>query len=385
MTATTNRFVRRTTLQADEYRKNFRQIDRDVIELLKSAEAKRVTRLMGTLYLTLIDAASEHWEREGVLRFTGEVGEGKPYTGWQQLVTLLDCGNSTAKKALDWMHEQGIIGYSAGKNGVGIRIFINRATASIGRREQQKNLRLVPAPIPETRTPTTGTPFKDCSLEVEDTDKEFRAPKNGADITTSVEISSDQTASLPNTSHQVAAPPEVKVDSVGTNTVSPFIPASLVAQLRDELEPQLRLIATQAAAGAAAREHERTRQWLDQHGLPKAARVAQREAYNIFKHQSAKIDAAERARADLQVGRNVAACSPPEVRPRTAAEIAEIAEVCVTMLEVQGKAIDETLAEISATSGGWVATEDVLKVSETAYALLRAKNERSCPDVCTAS
>ena len=56
MNATQSRFVRRTTLREDEYRTNFRQVDRDAIELLKSAEARQVTSLMAALYLTLIDA-----------------------------------------------------------------------------------------------------------------------------------------------------------------------------------------------------------------------------------------------------------------------------------------------------------------------------------------
>ena len=166
-------FVRRTSLQPDEYRKNFRQMDNDVIEFLKSKEAKKVTRQMGTLYLALVSAPSRFWEREGVLRFSGAGEEDSPLTAWQQLVDLLDCGNMTAKKALDWMHEQGLIGYHAGKNGVGIRIFLNRAASSIGKREVQKNLRLVATPALETRAPETGTPFKDV-LECLDSVKEFR-------------------------------------------------------------------------------------------------------------------------------------------------------------------------------------------------------------------
>src|SRR5215213_10799447 len=156
MNATQSRFVRRTTLHEDEYRTNFRQIDREAIELLKSAEARQVTSLMAALYLTLIDAPPEYWEREGVLRFTGEDGEGGPTTAWRQLVRLLGCGNTTAKKAVDWMHAQGLIGYYAGKNGVGIRIFINRAVASIGRRGGQKNLRLVRTPAQGPHTPAAG-------------------------------------------------------------------------------------------------------------------------------------------------------------------------------------------------------------------------------------
>src|SRR5918998_533946 len=91
-------------------------------------------------------APPEYWEREGVLRFAGEDGEGGTSTAWRQLVGLLGCGNTTAKKALDWMHAEGLVGYYAGKNGAGIRIFINRAVASIGRRAGQKNLRLIRTP-----------------------------------------------------------------------------------------------------------------------------------------------------------------------------------------------------------------------------------------------
>ncbi|MGI9105469.1 MAG: hypothetical protein ACR2G4_04385 [Pyrinomonadaceae bacterium] len=286
------------------------------------------------------------------------------------------------------MAERKLIGYHAGKNGVGIRIFINRAVNSVKQESErkQKNLRLVPVANGGAHVSQNEMPFKNYPREIVDKDKESSAPKNGADITTttSVEISSDQPVSLPAAPQQIAICPEKKVPA-NTNEAISFIPTSLVNQLRDALEPQLRSIAMQAATNAAAREHERTRQWLDQYGLPKAARVAQHEAYNIFKHQSAKVDAAERARADLQVGRNVTVCLPPEVRPHTEAEIAEIAEVCVTMLEVQGKAIDETLAEISAASGGWVAAEDMPKVRAATHALLRARNERSGPDVCTTS
>src|ERR1044071_1779807 len=159
MNATQSRFVRRTTLREDEYRTNFRQIDRYAIELLKSVEARQVTNLMAALCLTLVDAPPKYWEREGVLRFTGEDGEDGPSTAWRQLVGLLGCGNTTAQKALDWMHAQGLIGYYAGKNGAGIRIFINRATASIGRRGGQKNLRLARTPTQGSHTPRTGTLF----------------------------------------------------------------------------------------------------------------------------------------------------------------------------------------------------------------------------------
>lgn len=113
---------------------SFRQIECAVIATLISDEAREVTSQMSNVYLALINAPSEHWEGDGVLRFTGSVTDGKSATAWQRLVALVACGNTTAKKALDWLHDQGIIGYYAGRNGAGIRIIINRAAASIGRR-----------------------------------------------------------------------------------------------------------------------------------------------------------------------------------------------------------------------------------------------------------
>ncbi len=115
------------------------------------------------------------------------------------------------------------------------------------------------------------------------------------------------------------------------------------------------------------REKERRR-----HPYPKAARVAQREAYNVFKRQSGKQQESERVRAGLQVGGSVVTYSPPQEKACSSAEISEVAEACVTMLEVQGKAVAETLAEISVAAGGWVGVEDVQKISEAAHALICA-------------
>src|SRR5215207_3101384 len=79
-------FVRRTQLGANEYRKNFHQIDRDVIAALTSEEADRVTPLMSKVYLRLASSPTEFWEREGVLRFAGGEENGRWVTAWAQLV-----------------------------------------------------------------------------------------------------------------------------------------------------------------------------------------------------------------------------------------------------------------------------------------------------------
>jgi hypothetical protein len=360
MTAIPQRFVRRTTLGEDEYRRNFRQIDRDAIELLKSAEARAVTRLMGTLYLTLIDAPDEYWEREGVLRFAGGDVDGELRTAWQQLVALLDCGNTTAKKALDWMHEQGVIGYYAGKNGAGIRIFLNRAASSIGRRERQKNLRLVRTPASASHTPAAGTAFNDsfADPEVLDADSDPRAPKDGAEQTGVVKTeSARQPTPLRRSSHNAGtagsdSPPtplqvEVPVDEI-------------VSRLGRELEPSIQA----AARRAAAQEHERTREWLESRGLPKAARVAQREAYNVLRKYGVIRDAAQASPAD--VGRSY---STREHQPLSDGEVEELAQACIAMLEVRGQSVEVTLSEMSVAAGGFLLPEDAPRVRVRAEAI----------------
>ena len=360
MTTTPHRFVRRTTLGKDEYRKNFRQIDRDSIELLKSAEARRVTRLMGTLYLTLIDAPPEYWEREGVLRFVGGDGEGVPRTAWQQVVDLLDCGNTTAKKALDWMHEQGVIGYYAGKNGAGIRIFINRAASSIGKRGGQKNLRLVRTPASVSHTPAAGMPFKDSFAvsEVLDTDMNPRAPKNGAEQTEVVKTVPDPHPSVFPHATRVTATREETPSRAPLRVEVPV--DEIVSRLSRELEPSLQ----SAARRAAAQEHERTREWLESRGLPKAARVAQREAYNVLRKYGVIRDTAQASPAD--VGRS---CSMQEHQQLSDGEVEELAQACIAMLEVKGQSVEVTLSEMSAETGGFLLPEDAPRVRAKAEAL----------------
>src|ERR1700759_4539177 len=133
----TPRFIRKTQLGVNEYRKNFHQLDGDAVSAVTSPEADRVTPLMSKIYLRLVSAPTKFWERQGVLRFESEVRERKQVTAWDQMRELLGVASATASKALAWMHEVGVIGYFAGKNGVGIRIFINRAASSVGTRAPQ--------------------------------------------------------------------------------------------------------------------------------------------------------------------------------------------------------------------------------------------------------
>jgi hypothetical protein len=87
---------------------------------------------MSKIYLRLVNAPDQPWERDGVLRFGSEAHDDARVTAWVSLCKVVGVASATASKVLRWMHEQGIIGYFSGKNGVGLRIFINRAASSIG-------------------------------------------------------------------------------------------------------------------------------------------------------------------------------------------------------------------------------------------------------------
>ena len=342
------RFVRRTSLGPNEYRKNFRQIDREVIEAVTSPEADAVTPLMGKIYLRLVNAPPSCWERDGVLRFEYELREAGRVKAWSVLCEVLGVASATANKALRWMHEQGIIGYFAGKNGVGIRIFLNRAASSVGK----KILQFPPASSGARPASPDETAFNDSYAVSEnlESDLNSRAPKNGAD-----------------TNGGVKTPSEIEPAEV-----TGAVPVEeIVRRLRNELEPCVRT----AAAQAAAREHERTREWLERSGIPKATRVAQHEAYNVLRSHGLINSSAGRARAGLEVGR-ADDTRATAAGPLTPEEITETAETCVALLEAQGKAIDVTLSEISSEGGGWLLPQDALRVREVAQALLRERAER---------
>ena len=132
-------FIRKTTLAPEEYRANFTITDNEIIDTITSAEALGVTTLMPAIYLRLQRAPLDLLEREGVLRFTGTDESGEEITAWAQLRRLTGVSNSTLSKAIKWLHNRGVIGYDAHKNGIGIRIFLNRAASSIRLRTGQKN------------------------------------------------------------------------------------------------------------------------------------------------------------------------------------------------------------------------------------------------------
>lgn len=371
------RFVRRTQLQPGEYRTNFRQIDCEIIVSLTSAEACRVTPSMSKIYLALVNAPRTYWEREGVLHFTGAEKEGNWRTAWMQLLDLLEVAGATAKKALSWMHEQGIIGYYAGKNGVGIRVFINRAASSIATANpaKQKNLRLVRASPALPHTSPAATPFKEsfaCLEEILDPDKNPCAPENGADH----QVAANQMCLFPpEPARQAPTTPAEPVAKAETQTRpethgSRFSPPlvetcveEIIESVTKRLEPRL--------MAACSREYARTREWFEKNGLPKAVRVGQREAYDVLRRYGLVNESRSRGHAGRE-NRVAEPTSEPAggrratARPLSSEEVEQYACACVALLIEQGQSIDRTLSGMSVESGGFLLPEDARRVRECA-------------------
>jgi hypothetical protein len=285
------RFVRRTSLAENEYRVNFKQLDNDVIKTLVSQEARAVTPQMSTIYLCLLSAPQHCWEREGVLYFSGEDRAEGHLTAWEQMREIVGVANSTLSKALDWMHKTGVIGYDARANGAGIRVFFNRASASIRSKPSQippaqKILRFPPTPSASVPTPTVGVGFKEDSSEI-NREITFRAsareefpPVNG-DSATAVRTE----------------PPVPNLRPSPAQSANPD--AALIATLTKQVAAELR-----SEIGAAIeRETDNTRQWFLNHGLPKATRVAQRETYNLLRAHGVIVKKSDSG----DVGRNTTA------------------------------------------------------------------------------
>ena len=368
------RFLRKTQLAANEYHKNFHKIDREVIAAVSSPEADGVTPLMSKVYLRLVSAPDGYWERDGVLRFEAELREAGQVKAWSVLCEVLGVASATANKALTWMHGQGIVGYYAGKNGVGIRIFLNRAASSVGK----KILPFSPASSGAARASRNEPAFKDSFAVSDDSDSDLnsRAPKNGADTKTVGKKVLDPTPQLNTQSHTHTEREgrEVEAPAQHSSTVSVD---EIVARLKNELEPCVRSAATQAAAQTAAREMARTREWFETKALPKAVRVAQHETYDLLRKHGSVDDQSRRARAGLDVGRASSdSYTPPAAHKLSPEEIRETAETCMALLETQGKSIDVTLSEISAEGGGWLLPEDAPRVREAALVLFRERSER---------
>jgi hypothetical protein len=153
-------------------------------------------------------------------------------------------------------------------------------------------------------------------------------------------------------------------------TKSVVVIEDVLSRLKAELEPVMQTAARQAAA----REHERTREWLENRGLPKAARVAQHEAYNVLRKYGVIGETSRSSRSQVEAVRN--SYAPPDPRPLPDEEVSDLAQACMAMLEAQGRSIEVTLSEMSAEVGGFLLPEDVGRVREKANLLISAGDGR---------
>jgi hypothetical protein len=369
------RFIRRTQLKPHEYRKNFHQIDADVILAVTSPEADRVTPLMSKVYLRLVSAPAEFWDGPGVLYFTAGGEQGRAVKASKVLYEVLGVASATAHKALAWMHERGIIGYSSGKNGVGIRIFLNRAAGSIGVRGAAAGEKILPfargsngAARGSRNEPAFKAPFGD--LDVSET--EFNpAPASGARRRSVDHLPSVPTA--PPTSSTSASCVATPCESDTATAMTQAIPVEeIVSRLKTELKFEMTEVAVRTAARTAQQEMESTREWFETKALPKAVRVAQRETYDLMRKQGLAGEGPRRSRADSEVGRQRKPVVKPIAPRLTDEEVRETAETCVALLETQGKPVEATLAEIGIEGGGWVLAEDVPRVRAELENMLQA-------------
>jgi hypothetical protein len=303
-------FVRRTYLEADEYQADFTQIDNEVLRVLKSPEARGVTNLMSHIYISLKTAPAEFWERQGVLRFGAEERGGERLTAWQRLCELCDVASATLNRALKWMHERGIIGYSASGNGFGIRIFLNRAARSIRKLPSQKNLRLVPTSFGASPTSKNEVAFKD-------------------DLSKSVQEVSHPHA--PGGARRSPAPVEQQPVEQPPPAPSAWEVAALV---RSEVADQVR------------REVADLREWLNRYGLAKQARVALSETFRLLR--SSGLVPQRRGDGGLSVG----AATPAEPRPPESRDWQQAARNLAEVAQVHGVTLDAELA-------GYVARGDI--------------------------
>lgn len=207
-------------------------------------------------------------------------------------------------------------------------------------------------------------PLKDSFAvsEVLDSDLNPLAPKNGADD-----------AQFANTSLGRHVRHVNNTANFKTSTGGFFMTADrhsensseqVVQKLRREIEPILQQLTLRAAAD----EHERTRAWLERSGLPKAARVAQRETYDVLRRNGIIRDTVSRATAEAGAGSYVR----PGPHPLSDAEVLEFAEACVALFEAKGQPVQVTLDGMGVDAGGILLPDDVPRVLSKVEALLGA-------------
>lgn len=304
-------FMRKTSLAPTEYQTNFTITDNEILDAITSHEALQITKLMPSIYLRLRRAPTDFWEREGVLRFVGSMEEKTPSTAWDQMRKITGVANSTLSKALAWLHEKGVIGYSSHKNGIGIRIFFNRATSSIRVREPQKNLRLVPTPSSNLPAPSNGVPFNEDNSKRNLDNIHDSAPKRGE------QIGAERQSPKP------SIPAEPPVSQPGLQLVpNPTIRSEETVPVLNQAIKEFKC----DISNIVKREIRATQDWFYDKALPKAIRVAQRETFNLLRNMSV-----QQSKQTSDVGRNVEAEEQGNPNEALAQRLVKLGETIKTL------------------------------------------------------
>jgi hypothetical protein len=99
------------------------EIRSDILEKVTSEEAVAVTPHLCRIYMRLVNAPAQYWERENVLRFTGSAEGGREVaTAWEQLAQFATVSPGVARKALAWLNDQKVISLIASQEGKEISI-----------------------------------------------------------------------------------------------------------------------------------------------------------------------------------------------------------------------------------------------------------------------
>lgn len=371
-------FIRKTTLAPEEYRANFTITDNEIIDTITSAEALGITTLMPAIYLRLQRAPLDLLEREGVLRFIGTDESGEAITAWEQLRRLTGVSNSTLSKALKWLHSRGVIGYDAHKNGIGIRIFLNRAASSIRRREGQKNLRLVGTPQSIAPAPQNGTAFKEHDSKI-DLDNCINPRACARDDS---QACNETLSPMSAREAQTNEVPHLRAFPHPTARAGREVATVLAQQIITELRTEI--------ATATKRQADNTREWFLNYGLPKATRVAQRETYDLLRSYGV---IAKKPQSSGRVGQG---CEPPQQGREGETTAAFLAETIERLRQVAAASVvsEETplrgVCQSAATelsklhdliiAGQMLAPEEIeTKLRATDEALIRALWEAADP------
>jgi hypothetical protein len=225
------------------------------------------------------------------------------------------------------MHDAGVIGYVARKNGVGIRIFINRALSSI-RSKPEKILRLVPAPSDTPPAPSDGMPFKESSSR-EDLD---------IDINPRTHPRAGEASDSTKTPSPVGAQ-QLQVKQCNTPALSAipttFDIGQVVGIVKRQLEPVIASTCQDAIASAMREQADKHREWLERSGIPKAVRVAQSETFSVLRAHGV---IPKKASNSAYVGLNNASKSVKDM----GTEVSKIGSFITETLDVVRQAAAET-------------------------------------------